>query len=291
MTGRFPTGSLFCAISLLILLPGGYLFASPSPQDRPYYLVERLSRDVFVNWSNGTIYAHVTVPVRKAEKASLTEARLTAIREAREQARASLTRGILTLPVDGEGTWEDHMRKDSRLRQDFESIERDFHLLENTTGEGTVSLRLGMPLYGRTGLFRRLSRPDAESESPFADLKLPVPAERFTGVIVFTELVSGFHASLRPALSLNTGDRFLVVENRADSRGLFFPDQNSAKTYGRVGDRPLVLFAPSALNQTDLVIDSSDAKRILGNARLYKAAREGRIAFVVARSTASSQHP
>lgn len=265
---------------------GGILFLSLSvhgaPREsstRPYHFVQRLSENVSVNWSTGYMDARVTEPVRKAEGASLTEARLSAIRIAKEKARAALSRAVLLLPVDAGGTYGEHMKSDPRLRQDFETIENDFRLLENTTGEGMVRLRMGLPLFGRTGLIRRM--PEAEkSNAGFADVRLPVAGERYTGLIVFTELAADFRPSLRPAFSLPGGDRFLTVDNRNDGHGFYFPDEASARSYGRVGDRPLRLYAPATLTHTDLVIDSEDAKRILGNARLFRAIREGHVAII-----------
>lgn len=274
-------------LGLLGLLAASLQAEPGESSERPYHFVQKLSSNVAVNWSTGFMYARLTEPVRKAEGESLTEARLSAMRLAKEKARAALSRAVLLLPVDAGGTYGEHMGADPRLRQDFETIERDFRLIENTTGEGTVRLRMGLPLFGRTGLLRRLPLPENVA-GDFADVRLPVPTERYTGLIVFTELAQDFRPSLRPALALPGGDRFLTIENRSDSRGFYFPDEPSARSYGRVGDRPLRLFAPSALSRTDLVIDRADAQRILGNAKLFRAIREGHVAIVTSHEEAST---
>lgn len=274
-------------LGLTALLAASLQAEPGESSERPYHFVQRLSPNVSVNWSTGFMYARVTEPVRKAEGESLTEARLNAMRLAKEKARAALSRAVLLLPVDAGGTYGEHMGADPRLRQDFETIERDFRLIENTTGEGTVRLRMGLPLFGRTGLLRRLPVL-GNATGEFADVRLPVPAERYTGLIVFTELAPDFRPSLRPGLALPGGDRFLTVDNRSESRGFYFPDEASARSYGRVGDRPLRLFAPSALTHTDLVIDRADAQRILGNAKLFRAIREGHVAIVTSHEQAST---
>lgn len=261
------------ALALVLLSVCLALPVSASP------ILERLSQHTDVNWTEGWIYSRVTVKIRRAEYTSLTEARLRAVREAREKARTELSRGILLLPVDSRGTYGKHMRENERLRQDFESIDRSFRLLEHTTGQGSVTIRLGIPLFGSTGLLRRL--PASPLPEIKEALKLPVKTERFTGLIIFTELAAGYRPSLRPALALKTGERFLTIAATADSRGFYFSSEEAAHSFGRAGDRPLVVYAAGQLDGTDLIIDTVDAQRILGNAGLIQAVREGRIAIIV----------
>jgi hypothetical protein len=269
--------SLFCILHLSPPCTGVALSAPAT--DRPYHVIERLSEHTYINWTGGWIYAKVTVPVRRAESISLTEARLRAVSEARERARADLSSGILLLPVDSLGTFGKHMSENPRLRQDFESVDRYYRLLEQTTGEGSVTIRLGLSLFGSTGLLRRIPPPDLPEFNQA--LKLPVAHEKYTGLILYTELAGSYRPSLRPALALKTGERFLVINNTLDSRGFYFPDEEAARNYGRAGDRPLVLYAAADLNTTDLIIDTEDAQRILGNPALLKSVREGRVAIIV----------
>lgn len=279
LTKLFTLSTLFFIGSVDLAGPfTAALHAAPAV-DRPFHLIEKLSENTYINWTGGWIYAKVTVPVRRAESVSLTEARLRAFREAKEKARTGLSRGVLLLPVDFRGNYGEHMRKNSRLRQDFESIDRYYRLLEHTADEGSVTIRMGLPLFGSTGLLRRIPA----SVLPEFDqaLKLPVNHEKFTGLIVYTELATSYRPSLRPAFALKTGERFLSIDNTRDSRGFYFMEEESAHNSGRVGDRPYVLYATAGLNGTDLIIDTDDAQRILGSAGLLRSVREGRVAIIV----------
>lgn len=275
----FTLSALFFAGAVGLTAPFSEVLNAAPIADRPFHLIEKLSENSNINWTSGWIYAKVTVPVRRAESISLTEARLRAVREAKERARTELSRGVLLLPVDSRGNYGEHMRENSRLRQDFESIDRYYRLLEHTTGEGSVTIRMGLPLFGSTGLLRRIP-PSMLPEFDQA-LKLPVNQEKFTGLIIYTELATSYRPSLRPALALKTGERLIAIDNTRDSRGFYFMEEESARNYGRAGDRPLVLYATAELNGTDLIIDTDDAQRILGNAGLLRSVREGRVAIIV----------
>ncbi|MBW7858987.1 MAG: hypothetical protein H3C43_12000, partial [Leptonema sp. (in: Bacteria)] len=89
-------GQLFFIASFFYLIVSP-VRATPLTANRSYHVIERLNQNVFVNWTSGWIYAKVTVPVKRAETLSLTEARLKAVRIAKEMARTELSHGILSL--------------------------------------------------------------------------------------------------------------------------------------------------------------------------------------------------
>jgi len=262
----------------LLAMSATSLWCLPATE-RSYDVIEKLSDQAFVNWTNGWIYSKVTVAMMRAESTSLTESRLRAVKEAKERAKSELSRAVLLLAVDSTGSLGEQLSRNPKLRQDFELLETQIKLIEHTTGEGTVTIRMGLPLFGRTGLLQRL--PPATLTHFDQALQLPVQNERYTGLVIYVELAKDYRPSLRPALSLRTGERFLVIENLTSNRGYYYLTEDAARDFGKVADRPLVLYAAASVDGTDLLLDEADAERILANSGLLQAVRQGSVAIIV----------
>lgn len=256
--------------------------ATPLTANRPFHVIEQLNSNVYINWTSGWIYSKVTVPIKRPENLSLTEARLRAVRTAKEMARTELSHGILLLRVDANGSFGDYLSKSERLAQGFADIEREYKLLEHTTGEGSVTIRLGSSLFGSSGLIRRLenSKLNVENQNQIR-LNLPVAADKFSGLMIFIQPSISFMPSLRPSLSLSSGQRILPLTDNLKGNDIYFKTEEESRNYGRAGERPFKLFAVSALDSTDIIIDDLEAQRILGNKSLLEAVSLGRVVIIL----------
>ncbi|MBW7859461.1 MAG: hypothetical protein H3C43_14495, partial [Leptonema sp. (in: Bacteria)] len=177
-----------------------------------------------------------------------------------------------------------YLSKSERLAQRFADIERDYKLLEHTTGEGSVTIRLGSSLFSSTGLLRYLeeNKQIVQNQNQIK-VNLPVAPDQFTGLLIYIQPSTGYSPSLRPSLSLSTGERILLLTDNLKSSSIYFKTEEDAHNYGRAGERPYKLYAVSAIDDTDIIIDDLEAQRILGNESLLKAVNFGRVVIILSK--------
>ena len=258
---------------------------------RSYHFVQRIDDSTFINWTGGFIYTSIKVPLKRVNSkdapsadtpGSLTEARAMAREEAHRLAMGKLFQALKSFPVESNKTVLDLLQENERFRMQMGALQDRVKIKSRRTGEGYVALELGLYLYGRNGLLGIL--PDRSGES-VPSMGPEGPEDEITGIIVMIDSSLDFEPVLRPSLYMSNGRRIYgpgtLQPGLSRPPVLYFKNLSDARDRGNAGLRPAIVYATEIMNSGDAVIDSSDARRILGSRTGRQALRDSRVIFVM----------
>ena len=258
---------------------------------RSYHFVQQVDEATFINWTGGFIYTSIKVPLKRVNSkdapsadtpGSLTEARAMARQEAQRLAMGKLFSAMKHFPVESNKSVMDLLQENERFRMQFGRLQDRVKIKSRRTGEGYVALELGLYLYGRNGLLGIL--PDRSGEY-IPSMSPEGPEDEVTGIIVMIDEGLDFRPVLRPALYMSNGRRIYgpgtLQPGLSRPPVLYFKTLSEARDRGNAGLRPAIIYATEIINNGDAVIDSSDARRILGSRSGRQALRESRVIFVM----------
>lgn len=285
----------FLAFSIVVLFHTSVHAIGPEPGApfaiRSYHFVQQIDESTFINWTGGFIYTSIKVPLKRVNSkdspsadtpGSLTEARAMARQEAQRLAMGKLFEALKSFPVESDKTVLDLLQENERFRMQVGRLQDRVRVKSRRTGEGYVTLELGLYLYGRNGLLGIL--PDRSGER-IPSMSPEGPEDEVTGIIVMVDEGLRFKPVLRPALYMSNGRRIYgpgtLQPGLSRPPVLYFKSLSDARDRGNAGLRPAIIYATEIINNGDAVIDSSDARRILGSRTGRQALRESRIIFVM----------
>ena len=253
-----------------------------------------------INWTSGYASAQATTALPRivndrsdpdfgqpGTARSLSEARAIALASARSRAGRELVYLIGGLRLDSEYILLERLKKDRSLRQRFGSIHSRFRLRSTRTGEGRVSVEIGVPFRGPTGLYAMLvdQRYDAE----------PVPAataddleDQITGLIVDASQLNSFRPSLEIRIYTDRGRRIYGPETIgrrcAVRRGVitYARTRENAAEKASLGLYPYYTFAAGLVGpgHSDIFLAGDDVRRILGSKGGRRALRTCSVAVL-----------
>ncbi|MCB1165549.1 MAG: hypothetical protein KDK33_05320 [Leptospiraceae bacterium] len=292
-------GYIFSDLLILgiALVPGATKLYSLGPEPgvpfsiRSFHFIQQVDDSTYINWTGGFIYTSIQVPLKQVNSTdapsamtpgSLTEARAMARQEAQRLAMGRLFHALKSFPVESNKTVADLLRENERFRMELGNLQDRVRVKSRRTGEGYVALELGLYLYGRNGLLGILpdrSGEEIPSVSPFG------PEDEITGIIVVIDPELPFKPVLRPSVYMSNGRRIYgpgtLLPGLSRPPVLYFKSIEDARNRGNAGLRPAIVYATEIMNTGDAVIDSSDARRILGSRTGRQALRQSKVIFVM----------
>lgn len=289
MTHRIILTACLILTVLILTTPAG----ARSYQNRQGDVITSLNDSVKVNWTSGFAYVSVSVDVPAVDRkrastafdipGSLSEARSLAREKARRLAEDRLMDQLYNLKVDGKNRLQSVLSESQPAKEGFSRMRRMLHTRSRRTSEGYVTVELAMDLYGYRGLSSVL--PSLESAAvPAMTPLLPEDSDRITSVIVVVDSAS-FEPALRPALYSDTGRMLYgpgtLPGNLRRPAVLYFKSVNEAKNSGVAGDRPYIVYASDIMSGSDVIIDSADARRIVGASTGREALSASKVLFVL----------
>ena len=278
------TGLLVCFVFAVSAVPAFSRAAIPqfTPHDS---LVLEIDENTSVDWTGGFVYASARVRLPRivfdsshpdfatpGTETSLSGARARARSEALELASIRLTRAITGLRLDGRFTVLERMQQDRSLRERLGNLSRLFRVKSRHTGEGYVSIELALPFREEEGLYSVLAGSHYNSQ-PVPEVGPLDVVDELSGLVLDVREQPDFVPSLEPRIYTDQGRLIYGPEviTRACTirRGpaIYYTDEEKALKDPRVGMQTLYAYAAGVLGngRSDLVLDASDAERLLAS--------------------------
>lgn len=253
---------------------------------RKDHLQKTLGDGVYVDWTAGYISVSADHKIEDVRAGGgLTRVRDDATQKAREKALSRLMQIVSTLPIHGHDTIESKLESDESLQNRMGMLASLPFEKARRVGDGSVSVELILPFYGRRGL---LSRVYSGEESEMAELVHENPEDPITGIVVDATEASS-DPVLEPRILTDQG-RLIYGPGIARrgcyvSRGMaaYYTSREAARKDKRVGENPYLVYARGRKTPGDLFISSQDSVRILGSKSGRDALRKCAVTIVVSK--------
>lgn len=286
---------LFLIIIIALILINS--IEARSYRNRPGDVMTSLNQSVQINWTSGFAYVSVSVDVPAVDRknaaasfdipGSLSEARSLARDKARRLAEDRLFDELSSIRIDGKNQLSDIVRSSSNARSGLGNLKRMIHTKSRRTSEGFVALELAVDLYGSRGLASILPAAKPALVPEMVPV-LPEDSDTISSVIVVVD-TEKFEPALRPAIYSDTGRMIYgpptLPANLKRPAVLYYKTVNAARRSELAGRKPYIVYASDVISNSDVIIDSQDARRIVGASSGRDSLERSRVLFVIPDST------
>lgn len=263
-------------------------------------LIMDYSKYVKINWTKKyiTATAQIQLPVirlgnrvstdNRKIASSLSMAREIAREEAMEEAMGRLMKGIMSLQFDSHTSIYEKMKQDERLKDRMGLVSEYFAIRSRRTGDGRVSVELGISFIGPRGLYSLIVDSYYNSEQVPGILS-ETYGDKISSIIVDLSEFPDFNPSLEPRIYSDNGRLLFGPEVVSQTCSIKYglvswqTNESVAKRKKRAGSRPYYVYAGGILGskKSDIFLQEKDVNRILANPGGRKAFRRCSVLFVV----------
>jgi hypothetical protein len=234
-------------------------------------LVEILNDGQVIDWGKSFVSADGKGEFPK-EIASTAQSRLVAKKFALAEARNNLREALGEIRITEQLPLKDLLAKNEVLSAKFESVLKDYKIINEKEENYSFRVLIGINFYGETGfasmILPLIIKDLISSEQVFSSQENKPLAAEYTGLIIDASGLD-FKPVLFPSIfeekgslvfrGAKTENEFVINQGVCD---YFSSLENAVKT-GRAGRNPLVVKANNLSDKGNLVLSTKDAKYIL----------------------------